>query len=102
MTRAEHIEQYLRSHLVAAGHENIDLSLEVTDILDIADTRELMALRDFADLIGRNRNTILSWIERGKYGIPAPISKPSSGNIWDGEQLRAWACSHPECQGTQV
>lgn len=93
MNRAERLVALLNQKVPGLTKLNPQL---VAEILAIADDRPLMSLKDFADHIGRNRTTILSWIARGSHDVPRPVADTGAGFIWDGDQVTAWAELHPE------
>lgn len=106
MTRAERIAALLatalnhRMPIPMSDTWYAELTIRILVLAD--DDRPLMSLKGFADHIGRNRTTILSWVARGSHDVPRPIADTDAGGIWDSEQVMAWAALHPElCQRPQ-
>lgn len=96
MNRAERIEKMISPRLINRGWATKDLPEFVAEILAIADAREIMSLKDVADMLTVNRTTILSWVARGTHDFPQPFTVCGAGQLWDGEQVRAWASTHPQ------
>lgn len=94
MTRADKITEYLdRKFNTELTH--LDLSLEAQDILALATPTEYASIKDVADLTGRTKPTILSWIQRGQHDCPPALGTSSAGMIWDMDDWKRWAHDHP-------
>ncbi len=78
MTRAQRLTAYLFD-----AQPNLSLTKRddmVTELLKIADDRELMLVGDLAGLIHRPVPTVCSWINRGQHDVPASIYPKRRGH----------------------
>ncbi len=91
-TREELLNEYLAAHLIG---DSTDTSLEVSDILAIADNRKLVSMAGFSKMIGRPRTTINSWIQRGNVTVPAPAYVSDLGPLWDLEDIERFRVRYP-------
>lgn len=96
-TRTERLAEYLTPYAEDGGIG--DVARWAAEILAITDDRQYASLKDFAEIIDRNRTTILSWKNRGQHDVPAPIGRSGHGDIWDADEIRRWAVRHPKLIG---
>jgi len=96
MTRAELIIELIHATFCSAPLNGWNDAGVAAEILEIADSGELMGLKDFGRAAGRNSTTIMSWISRGQHDVPEPLGRCSAGSIWRAEDIQAWVQDHPE------
>lgn len=95
-TRAERLTAYFQDFHRSAPVVDLAYPDAIAEILAIADNREFVSLKGFAEMIGRDRTTILSWKARGQHDIPVRIGRCATFDIWDADDIRRWAEAHPE------
>lgn len=80
--------------ILANGHVHSDPDAYARDIRDIFQPTEYGSIKDVADLIGRNRTTVHSWIQRGQHDIPPALGTTAVGQIWDMADWGPWMVDH--------
>lgn len=111
MTRTLRIIELLAQYRHDVAH--VSSNLEPTPalaarILAIADEgRHFVVVLDIARQIGRGRETVRSWADRGTWDFPAPAGTLNSSGagptrFWDAEVITAWIAEHPGLQGREA
>jgi len=93
MTRADKIAEYLTERY---GRSELAAQSVATQLLHIADDRELITLADVTELTGRTANTIKTWMDRGQQDVPTPAYVLRRGPVWDREVIEQWMTDHPD------
>lgn len=53
------------------------------------------SIKDVADLTGRAKETLTSWVRRGQHDCPQPLGVTAAGQIWDRQDWVDWVALHP-------
>jgi predicted DNA-binding transcriptional regulator AlpA len=99
MTPTESMIEYLTSLTELAienGTDGIDFPAHATTVLAAGKPAAYVSIKDVADLTGRTKGTILSWIQRGQHGTPQPLGSTAAGMVWDRQEWVNWVGLHPK------
>jgi hypothetical protein len=98
MTRIDKLTEYLAdltTYAHANGTADIDFTAHATTLLTVCAPTAYASIKDVADLTGRTKGTILSWIQRGQHDCPPALGTSSAGMVWDLDDWKRWAEAHP-------
>jgi hypothetical protein len=60
---------------------------------------DIAGLSEIASMLGRRKQTVCNWIERGTHETPRPIAELAATKLYDRNAWRRWAADHPELTG---
>src|SRR6059058_4321148 len=96
-TRTDALIEYLTDLTALAienGTSDIDFTAHATTVLTVCTPTAYASIKDVADLTGRTKGTILSWIQRGQHDCPPALGTSSAGMVWDLDDWKRWAHDH--------
>jgi hypothetical protein len=53
--------------------------------------RDLAGAREIGSVLGVAPNTVNAWLQRENVGFPRPVARLGCGNVWDIQEVLAWA-----------
>jgi hypothetical protein len=96
MTKIVFITQHLDRLASYPNVTQAEIDALASDILALCTPTSYASIKDVADLTGRTKGTILSWLQRGQHDCPPPLGTSSAGMIWDLDDWKRWAHQHPK------
>lgn len=95
MTRTDALIEYLTAMANLPSHAVINYQAHADTIQDLCRPIAYASIKDVANLTGRTKGTILSWIQRGQHDCPPALGTSSAGMVWDLDDWKRWAHDHP-------
>lgn len=101
------MDQWTRQILVSLGNGGtVEMAERVVAFLDTTENWRrgipvecIAGLAEVADLLGRHKNTVRSWMGRPELACPEPFRGVAATPLWDITQWETWALGHPELVG---
>lgn len=60
----------------------------------------ILGLAEAAQVVGKPTATLRTWINKGLYSFPEPVTRvASAGGIWDREQVDIWVMGNADLLG---